>query len=118
LAATAGIAAAAWKTTLRAVSLADGRIVWEQRLPAESDCWEITGRRGLFAVQGDVRRGFETERLLVLFHAIDGRPMQMLTQAVAANSGRWELDDTGVLFAGNGILSAWNAIAPSAANRP
>ncbi len=108
-----GIVAAAWKSTLRAVSLTDGQILWEQPLPPGSERWRVSAQTDVFAAM-DAGNGMAH---LLLFHAADGRPLQMLRQPAASTEADWHLDGQGVLFMSPETIAAWQPLTETAGLR-
>lgn len=104
-----GIVAAAWNSTLRAVTLADGRIAWEQPLPPGVPTWRVSASSGLFAATGAATGPPGTAHLL-MFRAADGHPVQMLRQSNDSADGDWHIDDQGVLFTSPQTVVAWQPL--------
>lgn len=101
-----GVVAAAWKSTLRAVSFSDGQILWEQPLPSGPVRWRVSARTNVFAAMG---AGNGLAQLL-LFRAPDGRPLQLLKQPTASTDADWLIDSQGVLFTSPETIAAWQPL--------
>jgi outer membrane protein assembly factor BamB len=100
------VAAAAWKSTLRAVSLRSGDIAWERELPGNVDVWSLASWSGLLAVTGTSRKDACSRHLLLLFRP-DGRPVEMLTQPSRSTAADWHIDEQGIALAAADALSVW-----------